>query len=272
MSVADIGNPVFVETIRGAEAAAEDAGYTVVLVDVRESAERERQIEPFLPMIDGVILTSPRLSDSAVRTFAKQRPVIVLNRAVEGLPSVLTDATRGAQRALEHLADLGHDEIVYLSGPEESWTDGMRWRSLKRTGAELSIRTRRMGPIFPTTKGGLEAVRLWAKDPSTAVVAFNDVMAIGFIRGLSALGLRVPADVSVVGFDNSSLGVLTSPALTTVSAPLHDQGMVAVRNLLAIINGAAATSEPVLLPTRLITRSSTSRAPELLRVPPPEQI
>src|SRR5699024_5626808 len=84
MSVADIGNPVFVEVTRGVEAAAEAAGYTVVLLDTRESSEREKLIEHFLPAVDGVILTSPRLSDSAIRMIAKQRPTIVLNRVVQG--------------------------------------------------------------------------------------------------------------------------------------------------------------------------------------------
>src|SRR5699024_7726740 len=124
MSVADIGNPVFVEVIRGAEAAAEEAGYTIVLLDSRENSERERQVEQFLPAVDGAVLTSPRLSDSAIRMIAKQRPVVVLNRVVPGLPSVLTDASRGSQHAAGHLGSLGHEEIVYLSGPEQSWTDG----------------------------------------------------------------------------------------------------------------------------------------------------
>lgn len=269
MSVADIGNPVFVEVTRGAERVAEAAGYTFVLLDSRESSERERRIEQFLPAVDGVVLTSPRLPDSAIRMIAKQRPVVVLNRVVRGLPSVLTDAARGARRAAEHLGSLRHEDIVYLSGPEESWTDGMRWRSLQEAGMELVIRTRRMGPNFPTIKGGLDAAKLWAKEPSTAVVAFNDVMAIGFIRGLATMGLRVPADVSVVGFDNSQLGVLTSPSLTTVSSPLLDQGMTAAKNLLAIIGGATATSEPVLLPTKLVPRSSTSKVPGLLQIRTP---
>ena len=261
MSVADIGNPVFVEVTRGAEAAAEAAGYILVLLDSRESPERERHIEQFLPAVDGVVLTSPRLSDSAIRMIAKQRPVIVLNRVVRGLPSVLTDAARGSRRAAEHLGSLGHTEIDYLAGPAESWTDGMRWRSLQEAGVELSIRTRRLGPNFPTIKGGMEAAKQWAQDPTTAVIAFNDVMAIGFIRGLARIGVRVPADVSVVGFDNSQLGVLTSPSLTSVSSPLYEQGATAMNNLIALIGGAKATYEPLLLPTRLIPRSSTSKAP-----------
>lgn len=260
MLVADIANPVFVEVVRGAEAAAEAAGYTVMLIDSRESSARERTIEQFLPAIDGLLLTSPRLSDSGIRILAKQRPVVVLNRIVQGLPSVLTDAARGARRAAEHLGALGHREITYLAGPEASWTDGVRWRSLQEAGVELSIRTRRIGPQEPTTQGGVRASRRWAAQPSSAVIAFNDVMAIGFIQGLRALGIDVPGDVSVVGFDNSQVGALTTPALTSVASPLRSQGATATRNLLAIIGGARPTSEPVLLPVKLVPRASTAKA------------
>ncbi|QGH69499.1 LacI family DNA-binding transcriptional regulator [Pseudactinotalea sp. HY158] len=260
MLVADIANPVFVEVIRGAEAAAEAADHSLVLIDTRESSVRERLVEPLLPMLDGLLLTSPRLSDSGIRMLAKQRPVVVLNRIVQGLPSVLTDSARGARRAVEHLGALGHEEVTYLAGPEASWTDGVRWRSIQEAGMELYLRTRRIGPQEPTIQGGLRAARRWAAQPTTAVVAFNDVMAIGFIQGLRALGIEVPGEVSVVGFDNSQVGSLTTPALTSVASPLRSQGATATRNLLAIIGGARPTSEPVLLPVKLVPRASTGKA------------
>lgn len=261
MVVADISNPVFQDVIRGAEAACEVAGYTMLLVNGQESATRERHAaEQLLSTVDGLILTSPRLSDSGIRVLAKQRPVIVLNRIVRGLPSVLTDASRGARRAVEHLGQLGHRTITYLGGPEASWTDGIRWRSVEESGLQLEIRTRRVGPHTPTPGGGERAAHHWAQSPTSGVVAFNDLMAIGFIRGLRALGVEVPRDVSVVGFDNSITGALTTPGLTSVASPLSLQGGTAVRNLLAIIGGARSSQEPVLLPVKLVARASTSRA------------
>ncbi len=261
MIVADIGNPVFQDIIRGAEAACGNAGYTMILVNGQESASHERHAaEQLLSTVDGLILTSPRLSDSGIRVLAKQRPVIVLNRIVRGLPSVLTDASRGARRAVEHLGQLGHRNITYLGGPEASWTDGIRWRSVEESGLQLEIRTRRVGPHTPTPGGGERAAHHWAQSPTSAVVAFNDLMAIGFIRGLRALGVEVPRDVSVVGFDNSLTGALTTPGLTSVASPLSLQGGTAVRNLVAIIGGARSSQEPVLLPVKLVPRASTSRA------------
>ncbi|TNC16565.1 LacI family transcriptional regulator [Georgenia sp. 311] len=260
MVVADIGNPLFVDVIRGAEAAAEAAGYTMLLFDAQESYVRERDAaEKFLSAVDGLVLTSPRLSDLGIRAIAKQRPVIVLNRVVSGLPSVLTDGARGVRRAAEHLGQLGHREITYVAGPEASWADGVRWRGLEEAGLELELRVRRIGPNAPTVEGGAKAARRWAQNPSTAVVAFNDIMAVGFVRGLRALGVSVPGDVSVVGFDNSRTGALTVPALTSVASPLSLQGATAVRNLLAIIGGARSSEQPVVLPVKLIARDSTAR-------------
>ncbi|MGQ7787517.1 LacI family DNA-binding transcriptional regulator [Nesterenkonia sp. PF2B19] len=259
--VADIANPVFHDVIRGAEAAAEEAGYTVILFDAQESDERERRAaEQFLPAVDGLVLTSPRLSDAGIHAIAKQRPLITLNRQVRGLPSVLTDSARGTRRAAEHLGAHGHDSLAYVAGPEASWTDGMRWRGAQEAGIDLDIRTRRIGPGVPTVAGGEQAARAWAEAPTTGVICYNDIMAVGFIRRLQATGLDVPTDVSVIGFDNSRIGLLTTPALTSVASPLQHQGEMAVKNLIAIINGAISSEEPVLLPTKLVERSSSGPA------------
>ncbi|MGC5629195.1 LacI family DNA-binding transcriptional regulator [Georgenia sp. Z1344] len=262
MVVADIGNPLFVDVFRGAEVAAGRAGYTMLLFDAREAEARERAAaESFLDFVEGFILASPRMSDSALLRLAKQRPVVVLNRIVSGLPSVLTDGARGVRRVAEHLGSLGHTDVTYVGGPEASWADGVRWRGLQEAGEELSLRVRRIGPNEPTVSGGEMAVARWARNPATAVVAFNDVMAIGFVRGLRAQGLEVPRDVSVVGFDNSRLGALATPAISSVASPLALQGRTAVGDLLAIVRGARPPQQPVLLPVKLVPRESTGPVP-----------
>ncbi|MGC5615858.1 LacI family DNA-binding transcriptional regulator [Georgenia sp. Z1491] len=258
MVVADIGNPLFVDVFRGAEVAAGRAGYTMLLFDAREAESRERAAaESFLDFVEGFILASPRMSDSALLRLAKQRPVVVLNRMVSGLPSVLTDGARGVRRVAEHLGSLGHREVAYIGGPEASWADGVRWRGLQEAGEELALRVRRIGPNEPTVVGGELVAARWSRSQVTAVVTFNDVMAIGFVRGLRAQGLEVPTDVSVVGFDNSRLGALATPAITSVASPLALQGRTAVGNLLAIVKGARPPRQPVLLPVKLVPREST---------------
>jgi LacI family transcriptional regulator len=183
----------------------------------------------------------------------------VLNRVLPDLPCVVTDNRRGMRRAAAHLAELGHRRITYVAGPAASWADAMRWCSLREAAAELGLQARRIGPCPPVVEGGTRAAAELARSPATAVIAYNDLMAIGVIRALTAAGVRVPPDVSVVGFDNIFAAQLVTPALTTVAAPLHAMGYAAVRNLLAHTRGARTTSrEPIRLPSRLVVRSSTA--------------
>src|SRR5947209_9233245 len=241
--VSDVANPFYSEIIRGAQAAAAQAGYTLLLADAQESDRVERAaLERVLPSVDGVVLGGSRMSDSAIRMIAKQKPVVVLNRAVVDVPSVVPDNAGGMRRALEHLTSLGHDGVLYVAGPEASWADSMRWRSLQDAATELQVRVRRIGPFSPDVPGGVRAAAELAGAPATAAVAYNDQLAIGLIRGLGARGIGVPRDVSVVGFDNIPAAELITPGLTTVASPLHTEGATAATHLLAMIEGAQSRS------------------------------
>ncbi len=258
MLVADSGNPVFTAVTRGAAEAAEEAGYTLITVDTAESDQRERtSAERLAPAVEGLILTSPRLSNSGIRSIAKHRPVVILNREVAGIPSVLTDGRTGAIEAAKYLAGLGHRSILYVSGPETSWANGVRWRGLEEAGATLGIRVRRTGPHEPTVLGGTRADRDWLENPTSAVVAFNDMVAIGLIRSLSAHGIDVPSEVSVVGFDNSVPGALTTPALTSIASPLREQGALGFNMLRQLLAKEPVRDKPVLLPLNTVVRDST---------------
>lgn len=260
--IADIRNPVYAEIVLGAEAAAAEAGYTMLLAHTEESERKERRaLERALTSVDGLVLSSSRMSDSAIRMIAKQKPLIVMNRAVKDVACVVADLPRGIRRAAEHLGELGHRNITYLAGPEASWADGMRWRSLLEAGMELELTVRRTGPCSPTIRGGEEVASEWLRHRTPGVIAYNDQMAIGFVRALQRKGLNVPGDVSVVGHDNSYGAALVTPALTTVEAPLYSLGATAVNNLLAFAAGARSRSnQPVVLPTRLVVRESTAPA------------
>lgn len=262
MIVADITNPVFYGLIRGAERAAAEAGYTLLLVETQESEQSERAVfDNVWSAVDGVILTSSRMSDTAIRSTAKVSPLVVLNRLVDQVPSVAGDNIRGIKRAVEHLAEHGHRSITYLSGPEASWANGMRWRGVLEAGHELGLKTRRSGPFPPTMKGGLQAVRTWRAARSTAVIAYNDLLAIGFVRALVAEGLGVPTDVSVVGFDDIRDARLIDPPLTTVAVPLAQLGSAAVTHLLRTKASKDSAAKSVVLPAKLVVRGSTGPAP-----------
>ncbi|WP_298455439.1 LacI family DNA-binding transcriptional regulator [uncultured Cellulomonas sp.] len=259
--IADATNPFFFEIIRGAEEAASEGGYTMLVVDAQESVEAERQaLNRTLPLVEGLVLATSRMSDSAIRVAAKQRPTVVLNRVVTDLPSVVTDNPRGMRRAVEHLAELGHTTLTYVAGPEASWVDGMRWRSMREAAFELDIKVRRLGPFAPTLAGGLAAAEKLRQQPSSAAIAYNDLVAIGMMRGLARMGARLPEDVSVVGFDNIFGSDFCTPPLTTVAAPLRRLGSFAVRALLdQMATRAPVLVRPALLPAQLVVRGSTTR-------------
>jgi LacI family transcriptional regulator, galactose operon repressor len=259
--IPDVTNPVYFDITRGAEDAAAEAGYTMLLADFRETGQLERKaIDRAVPAVEGLVLGGPRISDSAIRMAAKQRPTVILNRAVTGLPSVVIDNPRGIRRAAEHLGELGHEAITYLAGPEASWADGMRWRALREAGLELDLRVRRLGPYPPTLAGGLAAVDDVLGQATTAVVAYNDLMAIGLMHGLQRARVPVPGQVSIVGFDNIFGSDFCTPALTTVAAPLRALGAAGVRRLLAQLGGAIPwPGRPEVLPVRLVVRASTAQ-------------
>ena len=214
-----------------------------------------------LPLLDGLIIASSRLSDTELRTLAKSLPVVILNRRVSGLHCIVPDMAHGVRKAAEHLLALGHRNITYLAGPEASWADGMRWRAVRESARELGFTEHRVGPFAPTLQGGRGAAEVIAARRLKAVVCFNDLMAIGLMQGLAERGIKVPEQVSVVGFDNIFASALVTPGLTTVAAPLTMLGDSAVRYITATLTGhKSPETGPVLVPVRLIVRQSTGPA------------
>lgn len=261
MVVADITNPVFYSMIRGAERTARHAGYTMVLAESQESSTVEHEaLERLVPAVDGAVLTSSRMSDAAIRTLAKSVRVVVLNRLVDQVPSVATDVVGAVRLAADHLLARGHHHLAYLAGPEASWSDGMRWRGVIEAGQRLAIKVRRIGPFRPTIAGGREAAAEWLQSRTSAVIAYNDLVAIGFLQAVADAGLRVPADVSVIGFDNIREAELVTPGLTTIASPLASLGSAAVQHLLRTTRSETPDQAPLLLPSRLVVRGSTGRA------------
>jgi LacI family transcriptional regulator len=264
MFVADIANPVFVGLIRGAERASEEHDTTLLLIESQESeAAEQAAVSRLATLVDGIILTSSRLTDRAIRSAAKNVPLVALNRAVPDVASVSCDHVHALKKAVEHLAGLGHREISYLSGPEASWADGMRWRGVKEAGLELSLSVRRIGPNLPTLRGGRIAAESWIARYTSAVIAYNDLMALGFCQQITHAHFRVPQQVSVVGFDNIVDTTLVEPPLTTIAAPQVSIGSTAVNYLIGQrgLTDTADHGALLRLPARLVIRRSTAPAP-----------
>lgn len=263
--VADVTNPVYAHIMKGFQKEAAAHGHTVLLIDSQEDGHVENElIQSVLHLVDGVALTSSRLSDSAITQIVKVTPVVAVNRAIIGLPSIIPDTTRGMRAAVEALADLGHQRITYLAGPEASWADGARWRAVSEACHDLGLHLRRIGPNVPSIQGGFTAARAWQEHPTTGVIAFNDIMAIGFMKQVQRAGYRVPDDVSVIGVDNSISSVLTTPTLTTVSPATSLIGARAARALITQLRHRATPSaETIVTPMELLVRESIAAPPPI---------
>lgn len=264
ITLTDITNPFFFSIIRGAEHVAVTEGYSIMLVDSEESDELERRLfDRTMPLVDGMIVAASRLSDATLRSAAKIAPVVSLNRLVPGLHSVITDNARGMRRALEHLSELGHRRVAYVSGPSASWADGARWRAFREGCYELDLVEHRIGPTPPTVRGGMGIFPQVKEKRVSAVICFNDMVSIGVMRAAKAAGMQVPAEMSVIGFDNIFASDLVTPGLTTVASPLSLLGERAARTVIALANNQEPETNadiPSVLPMRLIIRESTTFA------------
>ncbi|MFG6190889.1 LacI family DNA-binding transcriptional regulator [Nonomuraea sp. JJY05] len=252
--VADIANPFFPPLIKAAQAQARGRDYHVFVADTDEDPRVEEElIRTFTKQVDGVLLCSPRLSNKMIERLAEDVPFVVVNRRIRGMPAVLMNVAQGAKLALEHLVALGHRRIALVSGPIGSWTSNeMQGAAAEAPGLDLVF----FGPNQPTESGGLAVAADVAACGATAVLAYNDLVALGLIEGLSEMGIGVPDQISVIGFDDILPGRLNRPKLTTVAMPAVAAGRMAV-DLLLQSGGEGAT---VTLDTTLIVRESTGRA------------
>lgn len=261
--VPDITNPFFFGLIRGAERQANAAGYTLILTDTEESPDGEtRSIDRLGRAVDGFVLAASRLPDKQIREIAADKVVALVNRQVEGVPSVVADTGDSTRQIVEHLASLGHRSIAYLSGPRASWSNHQRWTELRSAAKNLNVSATQLGPFSPEVGAGAVAADAAIGQGATAVVAFNAVLAIGTLRRFSERGKRIPEDISVVGYDDIFGADFCSPPLTTVAAPIQDAGRRAIDLLLGQLGAPNRPRDNVVLPTYLRIRESTGPAPQ----------
>ena len=259
--VADIANPFFPPLIKAAESQARQRDCHVFVADTNEDPLVEEEVVHALAkQVDGIVLCSPRMSNAAIERLAREVPLVVVNRLVAGLPAVVMDVAHGARLAIEHLAALGHRDMVLLGGPRGSWTNREIRRSAGSTARACGIALTIVGPNAPTEHGGMAAAEQVRRTGATAVLAYNDLMAIGVMEGLHTLGVDVPREISVVGIDDIALSRLVRPKLTTVATPTAAAGRAAVDMLLQHGDDRRTTAQ-VTLQTILVTRDSTGPGP-----------
>jgi LacI family transcriptional regulator len=263
--VPDVLNPLFAAIFRGVEDAALEEGYTVILSSTDGNEDREREILLTLQsrMIDGMVVASASLRDSSVRWLREHDiPHVLVNRYSDQKDYFVgTDDKLGAKLATEHLLALGHRRIAHLAGSPRYSTAVNRRRgyeeALKAAGIEpdpaLIAETGLVAGAGVTATHRL----LERSKPPTAVVAVNDVAAVGAYDAAEHKGLRIPADLAITGYNDIPLAARLRPGLTTIHVPAQEFGRAAARMLLEQMVVGRREAKRVLLPPELIIRGST---------------
>ena len=264
--IPDLTNPVLPPIVRGVEETLWQRGLAVLLADTDNDPRREAEVIAELQArrCEGlVIATATRHSEAVLALARGDAPAVLVTRDVEGagLPLVAGDDAGGVAAMVGHLAGLGHERIAYLTGPLELSTTVRRLEAFRAAtgGAGTDGTVVRHGTAFTLPEGRRLARELLAGDAGpTAILAGNDLMALGVYAALDAAGLRCPEDVSVAGHNDMPLAASVTPALTTVAIPQHAIGVEAARLLLARLDGAPPAPERRILPTELVIRRSTA--------------
>lgn len=260
--VPNLGNPFFARILAGMGQELSAAGYDLLVGDTTEDGGRHRALRRFLDSscADGIILLDGQVTPADLAALPGAPPLVMACEWIEGanLPRVVLDNQRGTEIATEHLLSLGHRRIAFVGGPEVNVLHRARLMGIIRA----------LGHAPPGYAGdfslpaGARAAGIWrAEDPATrptAIVAFSDELAAGFIGALQRHGIAVPDQVSVVGFDGIDWGAHLAVPLTTIRQPKREMGRTAARTLLAHMRGEGDLS--TILAPELLVRASSGAA------------
>ena len=263
VTIPDLANPTFQAILRGLSHAAAADGYHVLIADSAEIVEGERELAMRTRRrTDGIVLCSPRMpQDDLDQSLPELAPAVVINRATALAPTVAADYRTALRDLAEHLITLGHRRIAYLAGSVHSAAAAAREEALMDARAahpSVDIVEFACGVGFDD---GAAAAGVIRGSGATAVLAFNDLVAMGLLSALTAAGVRVPQDISVAGFDDIPFAAYTVPPLTTAAVPAADLGARAWIAMRALLEGEEATPSQVDTP-HVIVRASTA-APAL---------
>jgi LacI family transcriptional regulator len=215
--------------------------------------------------VEGFITVDMQLSEAPLL------PTVAVpgHKVLPGVTNIVLDHQHAARSALNHLLELGHRDIAFMKGQPFSSDSEYRWQAICQVAAELNIELRpeltvQIDIDDPTPQLGYPFAKqlLQRKVPFTALFAYNDISALGAIRAFQESGLRVPQDISVVGFDDIQGAAYSNPTLTTVRQPLADMGRLAAETLLARIEGTKEYQAEIPIEPELVVRQSTAAAPQ----------
>lgn len=257
--VSDLGNPFFTGVLNGVQARARQDDIAVLFANSDEDPATELSlVRKMAKQVDGVVLCSPSMTDDQVRAIAEETTLVLLNREVEGIPSVVMDSAGGMRQVIQHLAALGHRRCAYLGGPRTSWSNAARLRGLREASEQHGMEVVEFGPFPPVFEGGLQGADLALAADVTAIVAYNDLVAFGALARLNARGVPVPGEISLVGFDDLVFAAISAPPLTTIAMPTEAAGRKAVNLLLGLLEGSPDHDTAQVMDTHLIVRATTA--------------
>jgi LacI family transcriptional regulator len=263
----DITNPFWTTIARGAEDAAHEKGYSVILCNTDESADKQNQYLTMLlrRRIDGILLAPTCSSAKSVRLIQKQGiSIVVLDRLVpvDNVDIVRGDSTGGAYKITKHLLDLGHRNITIITGPHDVSTSYERVagfsQALQDAGQELDDKNVIWGEFSQESGHKLTRKVLQNQPKPTAIFAGNNFIAVGALRALREAKIQVPKEISLVAFDDLPDTLSAQPFITNVAQPTYEMGYKAAQILISRMTGSSpGTFQRVLLPTELIIRQSS---------------
>lgn len=263
----DISSPFYGQAHRGIEDELVGTGIVPLFVSGHWNAadEAERMSHLLGRRVDGVIVLTGRLTDEQLREYAKRVPLVVTGRTLKGgnIASLRVDDFKGAHRATRHLIELGHRRIAHIAGPQDHADSLERLRGYRQALEEggIAFDDRLVaGGDFLEPSGAQAIDRLLSNGRSfSAVFASNDQMAYGARLALYQRGIRVPEDVSLIGFDDLPGSRYAIPPLSTIHQPVYELGQAAARMLLKLIEGGR--SRVALPDPELVARESTQQVP-----------
>jgi LacI family transcriptional regulator len=260
--VPDITNPYFSHVVQAMSVGSEGQGYRMMVGDSRLDPDEElRVVESICGQVDALALVGSRMKHEDLRKVAElDVPAVLVNRIELGIdmPMVAVDNFSAMLEICHHLVGLGHRRAVYLAGPEESWQNRERWRAVRQArilGLEAEV-----VETDGTLESGHEVLAQALERRPTALICFNDLVAVGAVAALRERGLSVPGDLSVTGFDDSVLARYSAPTLTSAQSPMQELGEQAWRLLAAALDGKRLEDVP-LLEALVVQRESTGAAP-----------
>ena len=264
MLVPDIANTFLAGIIKGAEEAAHERGYALVLCNTGDLPEREATYVRVLRerQVDGILVASTRLADATVDELRAERfPFVLVNRCAGGIDdlAVTVDNVGLAAAVIDHLASLGHRSVAHVAGPRTTTTGAERAEGALAAGRRHGLRIAIVDAEAWSELAGHRAARQLLRDGApTAVFGANDLIALGVLRAAREAGLRVPDDLALVGFNDIAEASLLD--LTTVRVPHEAMGARAARLLIARLEGEAIAEPRIVLEAELVIRGSSGTA------------